>query len=201
MPGMDLELSPRDLLSTTRAVRRRLDLERPVEREVLLECIELALQAPSGSNRQSWHWVFVTEPEKKRVIADIYLGVFAETYTPDRADPKVYASAAYLAEHFHEVPVMLIPCLSGRAPDGNQAGFWGSLLPAAWSFCLAARSRGLGTAWTTMHLLHEQEVAEVLGIPDHISQGGLFPVAYTKGTDFRAGPRKPLGDVVHWETW
>jgi nitroreductase len=207
---MHLELSPDELLTTTRAVRKRLDLERPVEREVLRECVELAVQAPSGSNTQRWHWLFVEDEAKKAALAEIYARVFNRIYTSealgqiDAGAERVRSSAQYLADHMHEVPVLLVPCQEGRPPsDGNfGAGYWGSLLPAAWSFCLAARSRGLGTAWTTMHLLHEQEAAEVLGIPyQEVSQGGLFPVAYTKGTDFKPGPRKDLDPIVHWDTW
>jgi nitroreductase len=208
---MTLHLSVDEVLNTTRAVRKRLDLTRPVEREVLLECLELAVQAPSGSNSQRWHWVFVTDPAKKTAIADIYRTVFDATYTADAmarddASRRVYDSARYLADHFAEVPVMLLPCSWGR-PDaggggGNQAGYWGSLLPAAWSFMLAARERGLGTAWTTMHLRHEEEVADILGIPfDRCAQGGLFPIAYTLGTDFKPGPRIASDDIVHWDQW
>lgn len=206
---MRLGLSADEVLTTTRAVRKRLDLDRPVEREVLLECLEIATQAPSGSNTQRWHWMFVTDPDKKQAIADIYRRVFAQAYSPDAAagmdadGQRVWSSAGYLAEHFHEVPVMLVPCLWGRPPaGGNQASFWGSLLPAAWSFMLAARERGLGTAWTSMHLAHESEVAEILGIPhERCAQGGLFPIAYTKGTAFRRAARKPLDGIVHWDKW
>jgi nitroreductase len=207
---MVLHLSADELLSTTRAVRKRLDLSRPVEREVLLECVDLAVQAPSGSNSQRWHWVFVTDQAKKTAIADIYRTVFDATYTADAmvrddASRRVYESARYLADHFAEVPAMLLPCSWGRpeaAGPGNQAGYWGSLLPAAWSFMLAARERGLGTAWTSMHLRHEAEVAEILGIPfERCAQGGLFPVAYTLGTDFRPGPRMATEAIVHWDEW
>lgn len=206
---MRLDLSPDELLSTTRTVRKRLDLERPVEREVLLECVELAVQAPSGSNVQRWHWVFVTDALKKAGLAELYNRAFQIAYSPealgkmDDVGQRVWSSADYLARHLHEVPVMLIPCQWGRpGPVENQASYWGSLLPAAWSFMLAARTRGLGTAWTTMHLNHEREAAELLGIPfERVAQGGLFPVAYTKGTDFRPAPRQPLDPIVHWEEW
>ncbi len=206
---MRLDLSPDDLLSTTRAVRKRLDFDRPVERQVLHECIELAVQAPSGSNSQRWHWVFVTDPDKKARLAELYNRVFATAYTPaardqmDEAGKRVWSSAEYLAQHLHEAPVLLIPCQWTRpANEGSQAAYWGSILPAAWSFMLAARERGLGTSWTTMHLQHEEEAADILGIPyARCAQAGLFPVAYTKGTDFKPGPRRSLDEIVHWDQW
>jgi nitroreductase len=176
----------------------------------LLECVELAVQAPSGSNSQRWHWLFVRDAEKKAALAEIYRRVFDVTYTPavlgtlDEQGERVWSSADHLAKHMHEVPVLLVPCQWTRpTPDAaTQAGYWGSLLPAVWSFMLAARSRGLGTAWTTMHLVYEEEAAAILGIPyDRCAQGGLFPVAYTLGTDFRPAPRKDLGEIVHWDTW
>ena len=208
MSSLHLDLSADDVLSTTRAVRKRLDLERPVEREVLLECVDLAIQAPSGSNSQRWHWVFVDDPAKKAKLAELYNRVFKNAYNidPDTMsanDRRVHASARHLADHFHEVPVMLVPVQWTRPPEGgNQAGYWGSLLPAVWSFMLAARERGLGTAWTTMHLAYEEEAAEALGIPyARATQAGLFPVAYTIGTDFKTAPRKPLDSIVHWNEW
>jgi nitroreductase len=209
---MTLNLSVDDVLTTTRSVRKRLDFEKPVPREVLLECLELALQAPTGSNAQGWQWVFVDDPEQKKALADIYrtnATPYLDRPKPEYGDerdqqrPRVYDSAKYLNEHLHEVPVMLIPCLEGR-PEGTGAGFWGSLLPAVWSFMLALRSRGLGSAWTTLHLVGDGEklAAELLGIPfDKYSQGGLFPIAYTKGTDFRPAKRLPAEQVAHWNTW
>lgn len=212
---MPLELTAEEVLTTTRAVRKRLDFERPVERKVIERCVEIALQAPTGSNRQGWHFVFVDDPAKKRALADIY----AKGFDPYAAMPaakyeegdsrgeraaKVKDSATYLREHFHEVPVMMIPLIEGRlredhAPVALQVGLWGSLLPAVWSFMLAARLHGLGTAFTTLHLLFEQEAADVLGIPfDRYMQGGLIPVAYTKGTDFKVAPRLPATEVMHW---
>ena len=206
---MRLSLTPDELLSTTRAVRKRLDLERPVEREVLLECIELATQAPSGSNSQGWHWVFVTDAAKKAGIAELYRSSWSRAYPAaavadrDEAGKRVYYSANHLAEHMHEVPVLLIPCLWTRPTGGgNQAGYWGSILPAVWSFMLAARARGLGTSYTSLHLAYEQEAAGILGIPyERCAQAGLIPVAYTKGTDFKPAARNPIDRIVHWDTW
>ena len=213
---MTLNLSADDVLTTTRAVRKRLDLERPVPREVLLECLQIAVQAPTASNRQAWQWVFVEDPAKKDVIAARYRSVwedYAKARLPEFPDddprtaqrPRVVSSAQYLADNLHRVPVMMIPLVEGRL-DGTpvlaQASSWGSILPGVWSFMLALRERGLGSAWTTLHLPHEKEVAELLGIPyDRYTQAGLFPIAYTKGTDFKPAGRLPLDDIVHFDEW
>jgi nitroreductase len=214
-----LDLSPDALLSTTRAVRKRLDLDRPVGMDVIRECLELATQAPTGSNAQGWHFVVVTDPAKRAKLADLYRSGF-ETFYGDRDaaiagmpqdDPEYLAtqrrvidSAAYLTDHLADVPVHVIPCVEGRFESGPvilHASMWGSLLPAVWNFCLAARSRGLGTCWTTLHLIREQEAAELLGIPDNMMQGALIPVAYTKGTDFKPGPRRDLDRILHIDGW
>jgi nitroreductase len=214
-----LDLSPDELLSTTRAVRKRLDLERPVEPALIRECVEMATQAPTGSNAQGWHFVVVTDPQKRAKLAEFYRTGW-ETFYGDRDaalagmpqdDPdyvatqvRVVDSAAYLADHLAEVPVHVIPVLEGRFESGPvmlHASMWGSLLPAVWNFCLAARARGLGTCWTTLHLMREQEAAELLGIPDNMMQGALIPVAYTKGTDFKPGPRRDLDRILHLESW
>lgn len=218
MPPL-LDLTPDELLSTTRAVRKRLDLERPVDPALVHECIELAAQAPTGSNAQGWHFVVVTDPAKRAALAEMYRKGFSLFYGDRDAaiagmpqdDPdylatqhKVVDSAAYLAERLQDVPVHVIPCIEGRVESGPvalHASIWGSLLPAAWSFCLAARSRGLGTCWTTLHLVEEQEAAALLGLPDNVMQGALIPVAHTLGTDFKPGPRRDLDRVVHYDTW
>lgn len=211
-----LDLSIDELLTTTRSVRKRLDFDKPVSREVVMECLDLALQAPTGSNAQGWQWMFVDDPEKKKAIADIYrvaatpyLDLEKPTYgdVRDERTPLVVDSAKYLNENFEKAPILMIPCLEGRpdgAPAGMSASYWGSLLPAAWSFMLALRSRGLGSAWTTLHLLGdgEKQAAEILGIPfDQYAQGGLFPIAYTVGTDFKKAKRLPAEQLSHWNSW
>lgn len=209
--AIHLNLSADEVLSTTRAVRRRLDLTRPVEREVLEECLRLAQQAPSGSNAQGWHFVVVTDAQTRAALAELWRRG-AERYRtfigPGPVDPaqaRIYETVWHLADHLHEVPVHVIPCIEGRidgARGAVQAGKWASIIPAAWSFMLAARERGLGTVWTSFHLSWEQEAAEILGLPyDEMMQAGLIPVAYTIGTDFRAAPRAPLDTVVHWDRW
>ncbi len=207
-----LELTPDELLSTTRAVRKRLDLGRPVEREVLEECLALAQQAPTGSYRQDWHFVVVTEPELRAGLAALwrrggeqYLGRLERPEEIPGTMGRVLASVFHLVDHLHEVPVHVIPCIEGRT-DGKgafaQASRWGSIMPATWSFMLAARSRGLGSVWTSFHLAHEPEAAELLGIPyDEVMQAALIPVAYTIGTDFRPARRAPLETMVHWDRW
>lgn len=213
-----LDLTSDQLLSTTRSVRKRLDFSRPVEPEILRECLELAVQAPTGSNSQGWHFVIVTDAEKRFAIAEFYRQSFAryrQTPPTGRASAddssrtqtqkRVTDSADYLAIHLHEVPVFVIPCIRGRLdglPANAQASAWGSILPAVWSFMLAARARGLGTVWTTLHLPYERETAEILGIPyDKFTQAALIPVAYTLGTDFKPAPREPLDSILHWNNW
>ncbi len=217
---MLLPLNPDELLSTTRSVRRRLDFDREVPREVLAECAELALQAPTGSLRQDWHLVVTNDREQCRRVGEVYrriwLGMVSDAYLQKASyaepDPvaraswlKMMESARYLAEHFPRVPALLVPCIDGRldgTPATVQALKWGSIIQAAWSFMLAGRARGLGTCWTTVHLSAEQEVAEILGIPfESVQQVALIPVAYTLGTDFRAGARKPIEQFVHWNGW
>jgi hypothetical protein len=199
-----------ELLTTTRAVRKRLDLERPVGREVILECIRLAMQAPTASNAQDWRWLVVTDADKRAAIAEIYRSVGAQ-YLARAADTasdpqtqRVYAGALGLTETLARVPVHVIPCLDRRF-DGSTlvtaASAWASIIPAGWSFLLALRSRGLGSVWTTLHLTKEREVAELLGIPPTATQAALFPVAYTIGTDFRPAARPPAESVTFWDSW
>lgn len=203
---MDTEVTD-ELLSTTRAVRKRLDLERPVERDVVLGCLRLAVQAPTGSNRQTWRWLVVTDAEKKRRLAELYRAGGEDYLRMSRAkatDPqtiRVYESALHLVDTLHRVPVLVIPCILGRPPEGNAAGFFGSIFPAVWSFQLALRSRGLGSTLTTLHLHHEAEAAELLGVPDDVTQVGLLPVAYTIGTDFKPAKRPPVEEITYWDGW
>jgi nitroreductase len=209
-------LPPDELLTTTRSVRKRLDLTRPVPLELVRECLEVALQAPTGGNQQGWHWVVVTDPSLRAGIATYYkrswdayrdgarraAGAYGDAGRR-ATQARVGDSAQYLADHMGEVPVLVLACIEAAAelPAENQAGLWGSLLPAAWSYQLAARARGLGTAWTSLHLRYEREVGELLGIPAHVRQGVLLPTAYYTGRTFRAAPRAPLDTVLHVERW
>ena len=205
------------LLCSTRSVRKRLDFKRPVPPELITRCIEIALQAPTGSNAQGWHFLVVTDPARRRGLADLYRKAF-ELYlntrgirpTYEESDPRaqqmprVVDSASYLAEHLHEAPVHVIPCIEGRIEQAGvlaQASVYGSILPAAWSFMLAARARGLGSAWTTLHLMHEQEAATLLGIPETITQTALLPVAYFTGSDFKPAERLAQEAVTYWNAW
>lgn len=214
MPPFDLAETDR-LLSTTRAVRKRLDLDRPVEREVLLDCIRLSQQAPTGSNSQTWRWVVVTDAGKKAALADLYRRG-ATGYLKSAREGlgqgqeqtgRVLDSAIWLAENMDRVPVMVIPCIKGRPPESGPAvglawaGAMGSIFPAVWSFQLALRSRGLGSVITSLHLFFEKEAAGLLGIPDDVVQVALLPVGYTKGTDFKPARRPPVEHIVHWDAW
>lgn len=215
---MKLNLTADGVLTTTRSVRKRLDFERPVEREVVLEALEIALQAPTGSNRQAWHWVIVEDPDKKRAIADVYratAGPYFAMANPTYAEGDARAdrmeavsdSAQYLAANLERAPLYVIPCQWGRVEGqdpGVVAGFHGSIIPAAWSLMMALRERGIGSAWTTLHLMGdgERRTAEILGLPyEKVTQVALLPIAYTTGTDFKLAKRQPLDTVLHWDTW
>jgi nitroreductase len=218
---MLLRLTPDELLTTTRSVRKRLDFSRPVEVEIVRECLKVALQAPNGGNGQRWRWLVITDPTKRQAIGNLYRRAY-EIYRLGPGGVLSYAApeqeseeaarmrrleeaSDYLAAHLHEAPVMVIPCCLARPESkslSRQAILWGSILPAAWSFMLALRSRGLGTAWTTTHLEYEREAAEILGIPvERVTQAALFPIAYTLGGVFKPGYREPLDSVVRWNTW
>jgi nitroreductase len=199
------------LLSTTRAVRKRLDLSRPVPREVILDCIRLSQQAPTGSNAQTWRWLIVTDAAKKKEIARVYKEAGAQYLEMARKNAtegqtkRVYDSAFWLIDHLADVPVHAIPCVVGRppasAPVVAHASVYGSIFPAVWSFQLALRARGLGSVLTTLHLFGEQEVAKLLGIPDEVAQVGLLPVAYTKGTDFKPAARPAPETITSFDHW
>ncbi len=209
---MDFDIAMTDeLLATTRAVRKRLDLDKPVPRDVIDECLELAIQAPTGSNSQGWRWLVVEDADKKKALADLYRKAGEEYLTAageqatEGQTKRVFSSAMYLMEHLHEVPVHVIPCITGRPPAETPsvmwAGLYGSIFPAVWNFQLALRARGLGSVLTTLHLIHEKEAAELLGIPDDVMQCALLPVGYTKGTDFKRATRDPVANITHWNEW
>jgi nitroreductase len=213
------------VLTTTRAVRRRLDLERSVPLDVIDECLDIALQAPTGYNLQNWRWLVITDPETRQVLGEVYRRMLApfvekmESEIPedDEQSQKVAASSQYLAEHLHEVPVHVLPCTTLQIEDEYElwasmeyetdlwnmaaSSVYGEVWPAAWSFMLALRSRGLGSSLTMIHLGAEPEVRDLLDIPEDVSQAGLIPVAYFEGEDFRRGTRRPLGEVAFYDRW
>jgi nitroreductase len=210
----DFDLAQTDrLLTTTRAVRKRLDLQRPVERDVILECLRVASQAPSPANSQRWRWMLVTDPAKKQQIAgyyrtswEAYMAPKMEVLDPgDKRSVNMADSARHLADHMGELPLLAIPTVLDLPPKDAmgepQAGFWGGIFPAIWSFQLALRSRGLGSAMTTLHLNYEREIGELLGIPDTVKQVALLPVAYYTGTDFSRAPRRPIEEITYWDSW
>jgi nitroreductase len=210
--GFDLATVDR-LLTTTRAVRKRIDLDRPVGREVVLECLRLATQAPSGGNIQRWRWVVVTDPDKKAFVADRYAKSFAPYIAPRKAavapddirSLRMIESAEYLADRMADMPMLVIPCTLDRvSPDATHeelAGIYGGIFPAIWSFQLALRSRGLGCALTTLHLVYEREIGQALGIPETVTQVALLPVGYYTGEDFRPAPRRPVEEITYWDGW
>jgi nitroreductase len=199
------------ILSTTRAVRRRLDLSRPVEREVVRDCVRLSQQTPTGQNAQAWRWVVVTEPGRRAALGEIYgraLPTLRELEASHANDPKahrMYQAVVWLAEHMGEVPCLAIPCVIGRPPETFDATIYGtiygSIIPAVWSFQLALRSRGLGSCYTTLTLGYEAEVRQLLDIPDDVLQVAMLPVAYTRGTDFKVAERPAPDEIIHWDRW
>lgn len=213
----DIDLAAAEhLLTTTRSVRKRLDFDRPVEPEVLHECLEIATQAPTGSNSQGWHFVVVEDADTKLALADLYRRGFAEyanvPQVPrfDADDPRtgqmrgILGSAAYLNKRLHEVPAMVIPCVEGRWEDlsvFHQAGAYGSIFPAVWSLMLALRARAIGSSLTTLHLMYEHEAAELLGVPHDVTQVALLPIGYYTGDTFRQAGRLPASERTHWGSW
>lgn len=214
---MDKLQSAEYILTTTRAVRKRLDLNKPVARDVIEQCLEIALQAPNGSNMNTWKWVIVDDRDKIRKIAKIYDQAMSDyiTILGDATGDNymgshipgaenISESVDYLRKHLAEVPAIAFPLLAGRLEGASvfyQASLWGSILQSVWSFFLALRTKGMGSAWTTAHLFREQEIADLLDIPANYTQVGLFPIAYTLGTEFKKGWRSPVEDVLSWNTF
>lgn len=214
-----LNLSADEVLTTTRAVRKRLDFERPVELSVIRECLDLAVQSPTGSMGEFWHFLLIDDPKQRAELGKLYKrgwdGYVDQPYSlfnlhkGDSAMTDIVAragdSASFLGENMSRAPWLLIPVISGRFEGGDSAtmaGMYGSILPAVWSFMLAARERSLGTCWTTIHLVYEKEAADILGIPyQEYTQVAMVPIAYTKGTDFKAAPRKDLDRFLHRNHW
>ncbi len=215
------------VLTTTRSVKKRLDFSRPVDPEVIQRCIEIALQSPTGVNSQGWYFLVVTDPDKRLALGEVYRRAMRDYVEFQNQQPPQYPTdslragqwqrmldaSMYLNERVHEAPVHIIPCINTRVKDYPllfqsptpssfyHASLYGSILPAAWSLMLALRARGLGSAWTTVHLVYEKEAAEILDIPDTILQAALLPVAHFTGDDFRPAKRLPVEEVTYWNGW
>jgi nitroreductase len=216
-----LPLGPDELLSTTRAVRKRLDFNRPVDDDLVRECVAAAMQAPSGSNIMTMQFVVVRDPETKRALGDVYRrcyeiyrtmdGIYIGSIdkgdaTANAQQARSAASADHLAERMGDAPALVVPCSVGMRADGApammSASLYGNVMPAMWSFMLAARARGLGTCWTSLHLMMEKEAADVLGIPfDSVQQVCLSPLAHTVGTDFKRAMRPEPDSIIRWDRW
>ena len=223
---MDLDLASVDhVLTTTRSVRRRLDFEREVPLDLVEEALEIALQAPTGANTQTWRFMVVTDSSKKTKIADYYrqaAGAYVEGRTAlsktgvtmmreyeaddlrQQQRAALMKSGGYLMQHMQRAPVMIIPCIEGRFEHEDvftQASMWGSILPATWSLMLALRARRLASAWTTLHLQYEREISELLGIPPDYTQAALLPIAWLTGGDLKPAARLPVKEVTFWDSW
>jgi nitroreductase len=218
--AMSLPLTPDELLSTTRAVRKRLDFTRPVPDDLVRECVALAMQSPSGSNNMTMQFVVVRDADRRAAIGEVYRQCYGVYTTLDgiyigsidkgseeaNAQQRRSASSAdFLGEHMGEAPALIIPCIQGRIdgqPGMMAASALGNVMPAMWSLMLAARARGLGTCWTTLHLMQEQAVADIVGIPfESVQQVCLSPLAFTRGTDFKPAERPDPDTILHWDTW
>lgn len=210
---MKLQLPVDEALKTTRAVRKRLDFEKNVPIKLLKECLQLSLQSPTASGQALTHYVLIGDPVKKKKIALLYRKAFEiyqkqkkkiETHHPDQESAeRMVGSAQYLAANMHKVPWLLIPVMVGRYNTSLEcASVYGSILPSVWSFMLAARERGLGTCWTTLHIMFEKEAAELLDVPfERFTQVAMIPVAFSKGVKFKEAPRKDLNDLLHIDSW
>ncbi|WAL64717.1 nitroreductase family protein [Amycolatopsis cynarae] len=215
---MSLNLSADEVLSTTRAVRKRLDLTRPVPRKLIEECVDLATQAPTGRNRQRWHFLIVTDKAQRAAVADIFrravhsvggqpLGEadLRRMYAHPESPHRIAEGFQHLYDNIHRIPAFVIPAVEGRTDRATvleQSMTWGSILPAVWSFMLAARARGLGTVWTTAQAPRERELAATLGVPYHdVMLAAFIPLAFTIGTEFRPAKRIPRDEVLHWNRW
>jgi nitroreductase len=198
-------------LTTTRSVRRRIDWDRPIPREVIEQCIDIATQAPTGLDLEAWRFLVITEPERKRRMAELYRRAFDElgnlraeyARRTGSEPPKLRKAPRDLADRLHEMPALILVCSLGRPDESvaRQVGFYGSVLPAAWSLMVALRARGLGSTWTSLHLMNERETAELLGIPDEVTQTVLLPVGYMRDAVLAPAPRKPAREVTFWEQW
>ena len=213
------------VLRTTRSVRLRMDFDRTIPASIIAEVIGIALQAPTGANTQTWRFMVVTDGDLRKQVADFYrkaavayvagatglartgvtmLREYAADDLRQQQRAAMITSGGYLLENLERAPVFIIPCIETRFEQEDvftQASMWGSILPATWSLMLALRARRIASAWTTLHLVHEREVAELLGIPADYTQAALLPVAWLQGGDLKPARRLPVSAVTYWDRW
>lgn len=190
------------VLATARSVRRKLDFERPVPRQVILDCIDIATQAPTGLGGESWRFLVVMEAERKRALAELYREVLEELSRARGVEIKPTQRA--LVARLHEIPAMILVCSTAEGPSeaiSGQVAYYGSVLPAAWSLMLALRARQLGATWTTLLASRQQEVADILAMPETVVNTVMLPVAYTRGAKLRRADRRPAHEVTFWDGW
>lgn len=195
-----------EVLTTTRAVRRRMDTSRPVDLDVVLECLQIATYAPAGGNFQRWRWLVVTDADKRAAIGELYREAVNVAMGEPRDKPandKIRNDARDFADVLSDVSVLVIAYAFGRQPEDPVAvpGFYGSVIPAIWNFQLALRSRGLGSVYTSALNRKEAEVAALLGVPDDVTQVAMIPVGHTIGTEFKPAKRPPVTEVTHFNAW
>jgi nitroreductase len=183
-------------------VRRNLDFDRPLERSLLLECIDVATQAPTGIGGENWRFLIVQDAKPKAALAELYSQILNNLATERDMDLKPTHKA--LMARLHEIPAMIFVLTDGPPPldqVSTQVAYYGSILPAAWSLMLALRARRIGTTWTTLLSSRQEEVGEILGIPSDITQTVMMPAAHMKGARLKPAARLPADQVTYWNRW
>lgn len=199
---IDIDIDAVDhYLSTARSVRRKIDFERPISRKDLEACVNVAVQAPTGIPGETWRFLIVDDGETKQRVAAVYRDVITELMT-ERGLPMKQTQQA-LMDRLPEMPCMVFVCSLGQPmpTHAGQVAFFGSVLPAAWSLMLAMRVRGIGATWTSVLSARCEQIAEILNIPDDVTQTVMLPCGYTKDATLKPADRLSAADVTYWNSW